>query len=168
MNSLFVIILPFLSFNCHNQRTFNSATEAIVLQDIARMQTRRVPEADEAENFAAFRRLESLTKGKVNLDELAYEFHESLLNEDALANYTKAWLDWVITNRGKLTDTQLQAAIDRANAVISLTFPDQPDMLKLRIKNGVADYDTSKDQALKEKYFKNISDLKLEYPSASH
>lgn len=135
--------------------------ERIVLDDIASMQSRRLGTADQDENFRAFRRLEALTRDEFDLDHLSYEFYSTLLSEDSLAKYTEFWLNWLIKNKERLTYESMHRAVDSANNNISLTLPDEPNMVKLRVKNGIDSADTSKDEILRAKYLENLSNLRL-------
>lgn len=164
MRKLLLMMVATILLGCQNAKSVNEEALSIVLNDIAAMQARRSPDADQSETFSAYRRLESLTRNRVNLDELSAEFFTDMLGEEVLANRTKFWVEWVVQNMDYLTTGKVQAAIDNANEEISLTLPDNPDLAKLRVKNGISANDTTQDKILRRKYMENKLSLELKYP----
>jgi len=164
MRKILVLLIAFSLSGCQNKSNPSDSPQNLVLRDIAALQTRHIPDADQGENFNAYRRLESLTRGRVNLDELSLSFYEDLLSEDVEATHTKFWLDWLIANDATLTFKSMQEATTKANEAISEVFPKSPNMQKLRIKNGLSKDDTSKDELLRLKYLENRSALVIMLP----
>lgn len=154
-------------FGCNISWGSNEHLDEFILQDIATVQSRHMSQVEQAEVFEAFRRLESLTRGRVDLDSISYIFYNDLLKEDTLSSYTQFWINWVIINRGRLTVNAVKEAVDQANAAIYVSFPEQLDIVKLRIKNGIDAGDSTKDQSLRDQYLEMMEELKIDYPISS-